>query len=738
VIAGTVARAGTERPLEGVNVVLVETGRRTASGPDGTFVLDGVAPGAYTLRATSVGYAPLSEPVTVRAGARTTVTLALASTDGTLGEVVVEGRAVGLVGAAATASEGRVGQAQLAPRPLLRVGEVLETVPGLIVTQHSGTGKANQFFLRGLNLDHGTDFAASVDGVPLNLPTHAHGQGYLDLGSLIPETVEEIAFEKGPLGPEAGDFASAGRTDIRLATSRDANLARADLGTDDTVEGLLVQSGAAGRGRFLVAAKGRYSDGPWENPENNRLGSAVAKLATDAGGGAASLTGMAYAADWDATDQVARRAISGGLISRLGALDPTAGGSTARYTLAGRWASRPAEAAQTEVTAYAAYYRLNLFSNFTYFLDDPDQGDQFEQADRRAYTGATVRQRWASSLGEGATTTLGATARHDQIFEVGLHRTAGRERLSTVRDDAVAQSSLGLFAANETRWTPWMRTTASVRADAYRFDVDSDVDANSGQETAFIASPRAGLALGPWAGTEVYLSGGLGFHSNDARGVTTRVDPVSGEPAEPADPLVRTRGAEAGLRTTAVRGLQSTVSLWALGLDSELVFVGDAGGTEARGASRHVGVEWANYLRLAEALDVALDVALTRSRFTDAPDGADRIENSIGRVVTGGVYAGRPRGPHGSLQLRHFGPRPLTDDGAVTSGSTTLVNARAGYGFGAVTLTLDLLNVLDSEDADVSYYYASRLRGEPAGGVEDVHVHPVAPRSARLSLGVQF
>ncbi|MEM1116826.1 MAG: TonB-dependent receptor [Bacteroidota bacterium] len=736
-LTGTVTEAATGQPLAGANVVLVGTDFRAASGADGVFEIDEVPAGTYTIRISSVGFVAVTQEVDVRDDVRTTVDVALVAGDEALGEVVVTGRAAGLLGIAGSASEGRVGQAQLAPRPLLRVGEALETVPGLIATQHSGSGKANQFFLRGLNLDHGTDFAASIDGVPLNLPTHAHGQGYLDLGQLIPEAIEEITFEKGPLHAESGDFATAGRADIRIASSRDVSIGRAIVGTDNTAEGLLVQSGNAGTGRFLIAARGRYTDGPWVNPENGTLASGFAKWATDTEAGELSVTAMGYYNDWDATDQVAQRAVEAGLIDRLGALDPTAGGTTSRAALAGRWAR-----GGSEVTAYGAYYALNLFSNFTYFLDDPDQGDQFEQADRRAYAGASARQHWHADVAEGTTTTLGTTARHDEIFEVGLYRTSARERLSTVREDGVSQSSVALFAENETSWTPWMRTTAVLRADLYRFSVDAGIPANSGSDTDAIVSPRAGIALGPWSSTEVYLSGGFGFHSNDARGVTITVDPVSGEPAEAVDPLVRTRGAEFGVRTTAVRGLQSTVSLWAMGLDSELLFVGDAGGTEARGESRHLGVEWANYYDVSDLIDLTLDVALTNSRFVDAPDDANRIENSIGRIITGGIYAGTPQGPHGALQVRHFGPRPLTDDGSVEAGATTLVNGRVGYGFGAFTLAVDVLNLLDSEDADVSYFYASRLSpsllDEPADGVEDVHAHPVQPRAARLSLGVAF
>ena len=334
--------------------------------------------------------------------------------------------------------------------------------------------------------------------------------------------------------------------------------------------------------------------------------------------------------------------------------------------------------------------------------------------------------------------TVGADLRHDQILGVGLFRTQDRERIGTVRDDEVAESTVGAYVRNETRWTDWFRTTAGLRADVFRFSVESDIDVNSGVETDAIVSPKLGVALGPWRQTEVYANAGLGFHSNDARGTTITVDPASRQPVERVDPLVRTRGAELGVRTAALPGFQSTVALWTISLDSELLFVGDAGGTEASDASLHVGVEVTNHARVADWLDATLDVALTRSRFTEGEADGERIENSIGRIVSGGLYAGRETGPIGALQLRHFGPRPLTGDGLVTQDATTLVNAKVGWRFARLAVSLDVLNLLDSQDADVSYYYASRLQGEPAGGVEDVHVHPVVPRTARLTAQVRF
>lgn len=738
-VAGTVRDQAGGGPLPSASVTLEPLGRGVSTSLDGAFVLDAVPAGTYALRASSVGYAALTQPVTVRAGEAMRVDVALTPSDARLDEVVVEGRAANLVGIADAASQGRVGQAELAARPLLRVGEVLETVPGLIVTQHSGNGKANQFFLRGFNLDHGTDFSASIEGVPMNLPTNGHGQGYLDLGSLIPELIDVIEFQKGPYHAESGDFSTAGSATIRLARRLTAGIARAEGGTDEYARGLFAQSARVGGGDLLYALNAQYYNGPWVSPENSTLFSGLAKLSrgTDATG--ASVTATGYHNEWDSTDQIAQRAVDAGLIDRFGTLDGTDGGRTDRYTLAGNVWRTTASNARTEATAYAAYYDLNLFSNFTYALADPDRGDQFEQADGRLYAGASASHRFLTSwFGQSNANTVGAAFRHDQIFEVALFPTDDRERIGTVRNDEVAETSAGAYTRNETRWADNVRTVVGLRGDVFRFDVASDIEENSGTETDAIASPSFSLAVGPWNRTEGYLNLGLGYHSNDARGTTIRLDPVTREPVERVDPLVRTRGAEVGVRTTAIAGLQSALSLWYIGLGSELVFVGDAGGTEASGATEHYGVEWNNYYTVTGWLTLDLDVALTESHFTDDEGEGTEIENSIGRVINGGVAVGRATGPLGSLRVRHFGPRPLTADNSVRSESTTLLNLQAGYRFAQVAVALNVLNLLDAEDPDVSYYYPSRLPGEPLDGIEDVHFHPVIPRTARLLVVWRF
>ncbi len=383
---------------------------------------------------------------------------------------------------------------------------------------------------------------------------------------------------------------------------------------------------------------------------------------------------------------------------------------------------------------YASYSRLNLFSNFTYFLDDPVNGDQFEQTDERAVAGANASREWlAHWFGRDNVVTVGTQLRRDQIFQVGLFRTGDQKRLDTVRDDEVTQTSLGVYVDAETRWNDAFRTVAGLRGDVYHFDVDSSLDANSGDGTDAIASPKLNFILGPWSDTEYYLNLGYGYHSNDARGTTIQVDPASGLAVDPVDPLVRSKGAEVGARTTAIENLNSTLSLWYLELDSVLLFVGDAGATEASRPSERYGVEWANFYRVTEWLTLDLDLAFTEAQFSDDSPDDDEIPGAIDRVLTAGAAINFPNGVFGALRLRHFGPRPLIEDGSVESDSTSLVNIKAGYRFtDRFAVELDVLNVLDSQDDDISYFYASRLPGEPAAGVEDIHFHPVEPLTARV------
>jgi hypothetical protein len=652
--------------------------------------------------------------------------------------VIVTPDQEGLVGDADAASQGTIDEHQLENRPLLRSAEVLEVIPGVVVTQHSGTGKANQYFLRGFNLDHGTDFAVHIDGMPVNLPSHGHGQGYADLNFLIPELVEHIHYRKGPYYADEGDFSAAGAAHVHLKDSLPSALGEVTLGSFDYRRVLLGGSSAIQGGNLLGMLEMGGENGPWENPEKLRKLNGVLRYAHGDDKNGFTLTGMGYGARWNSTDQIPQRAVDSGQLSRFGAVDPTDGGNSSRFSLSTQWAKSEA-ASSTRAGAYVIRSRLQLFSDFTYFLNDPVNGDQFEQVDKRTVAGGQVAHTWQMPLGGFEVEhTVGLQLRRDDIGEVGLHDTVARNRLSTVRNDSVLQTSGGLYYLNSIPWTSWARTQLGLRADAYRFHVDSDNPANSGSTSASLASPKFGLVLGPWSNVEYFVNYGWGFHSNDARGATITVDPSTGAPTERVTPLVRAKGGEVGLRAAPLKGYQTSVSLWRLDIDSELLFVGDAGTTEPSRPSERQGIEWANYVKPFSSVTADFDVTLSRARFkTDDPAG-NYIPGSASRTASGGItYAEGPWS--GGLRLRYFGPRPLIEDNSVRSASSTLINAKVAYALTKQSkIRLEVLNLFDRKVDDITYFYTSRLQGEPAEGVQDKHFHPAEPRTLRVSLMLQM
>jgi len=653
--------------------------------------------------------------------------------------VVVTPGQEGLVGDADAASQGTIDDEQIENRPLSRPGEVLETIPGVVVTQHSGSGKANQYFLRGFNLDHGTDFAVHIDGMPVNLPSHGHGQGYADINFLIPELVEHIHYRKGPYYADEGDFSAAGAAHVHLKRSLDATAVDFTRGSYGYLRTLASGGGAFAGGRLMGALEIGRDDGPWVNPENLRKLNGLLRYARGDEKNGFTLTAMGYSSRWNATDQIPLRAVSDGRVPRFGAVDPTDGGNTSRYSLSTQWI-RSNESGSTRVSAYAIRSDLRLFSNFTFFLNNPVNGDQFAQVDKRTVSGGEASQLWKTQFsGREVEHTLGLRLRNDDIGQVSLSNTVARQQTGTVRSDAILQSSAGLYYSASIPWTPWFRSNLGLRGDFYRFRVDSDNPANSGKTRDSLLSPKLGLVFGPWSNVEYYANYGHGFHSNDARGATITVDPATGAAAQRVTPLVRAIGAELGLRASPFKGFQTSVALWRLDLASELVFIGDAGTTEASRASRRQGIEWANYYRPFGSVTFDFDLTLSRARFTnDAPAG-NFIPGSTDRTLSGGVTFGEKEGWSGGLRLRYFGPRTLIEDNSQRSDSSTLVNARLGYAINKqFKIGLEVLNLFNRRVDDITYFYASRLQGEPAAGIEDKHFHPAEPRSLRLSAMVNF
>lgn len=687
-----------------------------------------------------------------------------------------DGRSVasGAKGPPSMASEITVSGEEINARPFTRPGEALEAVPGLMVTQHSGEGKANQYFLRGYNLDHGTDLAITVDGVPVNMRTHAHGQGYADLNWLIPETIAAVDVRKGPYFAQEGDFASVGSVHVGLV-DRTMGLAQVTAGSFGYRRLLGMDSAKLGDGALLVAGEIGTYNGPWDNPDNVRKLNGLVRYSQGTATDGVSVTGMAYTNAWNSTDQVPQRAIAAGFLNRFGSEDPSDGGNTTRFALSGRIAQSD-DLGAWKANAFFVKSQLDLFNNFTYYLSDPVLGDQFHQHDDRLMAGANISRTLNGSLaGLQMQTTFGLQSRYDAI-DLALTDTFRRGFLSNIRSDKVGEGSVGLYAENTVRWTDWLRTTVGWRGDYFAADVTSRFNANnSGRADAALGSPKFRMVLGPFNQTEFFLGAGYGMHSNDARGATTTEDPS--DPATrltPSPLLVRTKGAEVGVRSRIVPGLDTALSVFILDQDSEILFSGDAGDTSATRASRRYGFEWTNHYRPRSWIDIDADLAMTHARFRgydseqaevyaslagypeaqigNAP--GNYIPNAPVMVASAGVTLGEKTGWFGTLRWRYLASSPLTEDNAFRSAATSIFNGRLGYRIdNGWRVQLDVLNLLNMKASQITYAYGSLLKTDTLynlcttgtaptavcqNGVMDYVLHPVEPLTFRLTIAGTF
>jgi hypothetical protein len=573
------------------------------------------------------------------------------------------------------ASAGDVTQEQIASQPLLRPAGVLENVPGLIVTQHSGEGKANQYFLRAFNLDHGTDLTLEVDDMPVNMPTHAHGQGYSDLNFFIPELTADLHYKKGPYYADEGDFATAGTARIALLNEMPASVILGG-GEDGYRRALLAGSTAVGGGTLLAAGEAYRNNGPFDVPDDYKRLNGVVRYYRGDQGDYFTITAMSYSGRWNSTDQVPERAIEEGIIDRFGSLNPTDGGNTRRSSLSFSRVVRT-DSGQCQLSAYVIRYQLDLWSTFTYYLKDPVYGDQMLQHDDRVVYGTKGSKTWFTDIGRSRmTNVIGTQLRVDDIRDVGIFPTFQRQVLGITQDASVMESSAAVYFEKSVQWRTWLRTVLGLREDWFGFqvkdkmlnadgscDIRSDpLGCDTGDRSASIFSPKLGIILGPWALTTWFINVGDGYHSNDARGLTR-----SGEnPAvSPVTPLTRATSAEVGLRSPILPSWETSLDVFELKLRSELVFDGDAGVTAPSGATTRTGFEWGNTFHFNRWLSGELNAAVTKARFDHNAEPDDLgcadaaashpcaqpiaivgryIPNSPTNVVDAGLRAGSPSG----------------------------------------------------------------------------------------------
>lgn len=674
----------------------------------------------------------------------------------TLQEVTVSSGGQDLIGVADAASEGTVTAKQLANRPLLRPAEVMEVVPGMVVTQHSGDGKANQYFLRGFNLDHGSDFSTHVMGMPINMVSHAHGQGYMDLNFLIPELVNTVKYKKGVYGAEDGDFATSGSARIDYQRQLAAPFVDMSIGQHNYRRLLAAGSKEINGFNLLAGVEVAGNDGPWDQPENLQKLNSVFRLSSGTAANGYAVTAMLYKADWVASEHVPERAITSGEIGRYGTLSPNDGGNTHRYSLSGEWAQTGASGA-SRANVYVVDYGLNLFSSPSGFITGT-QGDQHEQADERVTWGGDARHTWF--LGpqlKDTELTAGVQLRQDRIGKLGLYNTVNRVRTNTVREDRITETATGMFLDAKTQWLPWFRTSLGARYDLISANATALNGANNmnngGDVSAHQISPKLGAVFGPFnllGQTEFYANTGSGFHSNDVRGATTRTNPQNGDSVDTVPLIVKAKGSELGVRAAPLPGWNTSLSLWKMELASELVFIGDEGITEPKGASTRTGVEWSNFFTPVPGVIVDADLALSKARFNSDVNGGNHVPNAIPLIASIGVTADDGGRWFGGVRMRYLGSYDLEETGTQKSQAFWMTNLKLGYRFDKQwQVTLDVLNLFDKKANDIEYWggACSRSEGPNCGGspnpaeptgIDGRLIHPLEPRTLRLGLRVSF
>ncbi|HEY1603032.1 MAG TPA: TonB-dependent receptor, partial [Pirellulales bacterium] len=630
-------------------------------------------------------------------------------------------------------------------------------------------------YLRGWNLDHGTDLAVFWDEIPINLPTHAHGQGYTDLNWLIPETVGGLDIRKGPYWADVGDFENAANLHISVVDTVPHNIESVTVGSFGYQRYLTLGSTKLGGGNLLYAGESTGYDGPWTTSDDMKKFSGLLRYTQGTATDGFSLTGLAYTNTWNMTEQNALRAYTTGQIGLNGEIDPTDGGDTSRFSLSGRVA-QTTDNGSWKANAYVVKYTMNLFNDFTWSLDDPVTGDQFHQHDDRVYGGGGASRTFDWTLGTLPTETVIGVQTRDDDINIQLNNTVARQFLSNTLVDHVNEGNAAIYAENTVHWTNWLRTVVGWRGDYYAASVNSMLQpANSGNPREAIGSPKFRMVIGPFANTELFVGAGMGYHSNDARGTVTTE--VPGDPATPQDAtpfLVRSRGAEFGVRTKAIPNLDSSISLFYIHQDSELFFSGDEGTTTPGLPSQRTGIEFTNDYRLSSWFHIDANLALSRARFLGFDTTQEalyeslagypqaQIGNAPGNYVynapwmigSAGITLGEKTGWFSALRWRYISSRPLTEDGVFQSPPMNVVNAGVGYRFdNGWHIQLDALNLLNSSTDQVTYAYGGLLTTDAlfalcypghgpstvpaavcANGVMDYSYHPLEPLAFRLTL----
>ncbi|EIZ78999.1 iron transport receptor [Novosphingobium sp. Rr 2-17] len=673
--------------------------------------------------------------------------------------IVVTASRVDMMGKAATASQGTITQKEVSLRPIVRPGQLFESIPGLVVTTHSGEGKANQYLIRGYNLDHGTDFANFVDDMPVNRPTNTHGQGYSDVNFLIPQVVSGIDYTKGPYYAAIGDFGAVASAHTHIANDIPTSIT-ATVGTDDYQE--LFAGGTyhiTDDQRLMGAVDASHYNGPWKPGLDFKKVNAILRYSQGDASDGFSLTGMYYKSGGGLITDQPERAIEDGTISRYGTLDPTDHSKSLRYSLSAHL-DKPIGDGQLSVSLYGIHSTMELVNNFTHYLDDPVNGDQEAQDETRTTLGGAASYTLAHDFGGiHSETIVGLQGRYDNAFVTRRHtkdRTTILDYCMQEHDDGPATKyatvnsycnadrvhllDLAPYIQNTTTWTSWLRTVVGMREEFVHANDRSATNGIYGSGHQWLFQPKGSLILGPWAKTEFYFSAGRGFHSDDVRGVFGTVSNI-GTATGKTPLLAQTDGYEFGIRSNIIPKVQLQLAVFQQDFQSELTYNADTGQDEAGAPSRRQGIEISGQYHPFHWLELNADLAFSKPRYhTDDLAAYGLTDTYIADapefIGSAGILIDDLGPWSASLVWRRLGKHHLADGEAEpTDNGYSEFNLNVGYTLPhGWKFNVGVYNLLDSKDAAADYYYTSRLQGEAADGVTGIQTHPLEPRSARFSI----
>lgn len=770
IIKGRVTAADGDAALTGASILLQQTGTGTRTGPDGSFEIPGVPSGQYTIYVSHIGFRTYEQRITVTSGKALDLRIRLQAAALDLSEVLVQTER-----AYSAASSRAIRQFDLQIRPNRSAQDILQLAPGLVIAQHAGGGKAEQIFLRGFDADHGTDVAVFTDGIPVNMVSHGHGQGYADLHFLIPEIVESVEVFKGPYFARFGNLATAGAVTFNTRDHIKQNLVRLESGAFNTsrlTTVLQIPTSTPHQGAYF-AGQFHTTDGPVESPQNFQRFNIFGKFHTHIQDDSRLIFSLgAFSSGWDASGQIPVRAVTQGNISRFGAIDDLEGGATSRQNLNLTYTTTTDQNDEFQVQAYASRYDFKLYSNFTFFLNDPVNGDMIEQTDQRAVFGLNNRYHFRRTLGSVlSSTTAGGGFRADDA-EVSLWKSPNRQRATLDVDAEILERNFFMWLEQEFVFNPMWRLQLGVRGDYFTFNVEDRLDTQppaqttlphaSGKHQQGIISPKFNLVFSPLAHTDFFLNAGSGFHSNDARNVVIarkageiekglRRQGLSDTQIQQAliarnfDPaqrgiktLPRALGGEIGMQThLASDQIVLGLAAWGLQLEEELVFIGDEGTTEINGRTRRIGLDIEGRFQITPWLWMDADISASRGRFIDEPKNTDHIPLAPQLTSTGGLTVIHPGGFESNLRYRHIGDRPANEFNTVVADGYTMFNMSLGYRLGGIKLFGNIENLFDTKWNEAQFDTESRLKNEP-GAVSEIHFTPGNPRNVRLGVSYNF